>query len=392
MSKLNNSRIIIGVVIILNIIGLVTIYSAGGSNYFFRELIWTILGIGILLATVKIPVRLWENFSIHIFILTFLLLVLVLIVGGGPANRWFDLGFFNFQPSELAKVAIILFIAQRWAYKKIAFNMKDLLIPIVAALSYALLVLLEPDMGTGLIFLPVLAGMMFWHGISMFQIFLLFSPIFSFIFGFSIYLWIGYFVGFAIITYRKTTVVSWLIALMTNILAGLSSPIIWANLKEYQKARIIGFLSPWLDPKGMSWNLIQSQIAVGSGRIFGKGFLSGTQKKLAFLPNRETDFIFSTLSEEFGFVGAILTLTLYFFLLYQIYKIAQKTQNEFARLVAIGIFLVFSYQIIVNIGMVLGLLPITGIALPFLSYGGSSLIVSYLMIGLAIRIYKENQL
>ncbi|MCX7757064.1 MAG: rod shape-determining protein RodA [candidate division WOR-3 bacterium] len=392
MSKLNNSRIIIGVVIILNIIGLATIYSAGGSNYFFRELIWTILGIGILLATVKIPVRLWENFSIHIFILTFLLLVLVLIVGGGPANRWFDLGFFNFQPSELAKVAIILFIAQRWAHKKIAFNMKDLLIPIVAALSYALLVLLEPDMGTGLIFLPVLAGMMFWHGISMFQIFLLFSPIFSFIFGFSIYLWIGYFVGFAIITYRKTTVVSWLIALMTNILAGLSSPIIWANLKEYQKARIIGFLSPWLDPKGMSWNLIQSQIAVGSGRIFGKGFLSGTQKKLAFLPNRETDFIFSTLSEEFGFVGAILTLTLYFFLLYQIYKIAQKTQNEFARLVAIGIFLVFSYQIIVNIGMVLGLLPITGIALPFLSYGGSSLIVSYLMIGLAIRIYKENQL
>ncbi|MEO0071941.1 MAG: FtsW/RodA/SpoVE family cell cycle protein [candidate division WOR-3 bacterium] len=390
MNKLSIPSVII-LAIILNIVGLVTIYSAGGNVYFLRELLWTTIGIGLLFIVIKIPIRFWENFSSHIFFITLLLLILVLFLGKGSARRWFDLSIFNFQPSELAKLAIILYIAQRWAYKKVEFLPKDLLLPLLAILAYSALVFLEPDLGSGLIFLPILAGMMVWQGFSIFQVFLLFSPLFSFVFGFSTYLWILYFVAFAVISYRRITIVSWIVVLMINILAGLSSPIIWSNLKDYQKARIIGFLSPWLDPKGMSWNLIQSQIAIGSGRIFGKGFLSGTQKKLAFLPNRQTDFIFSTLSEEFGFIGAIITLGLYFALLYNIFRIAQKAQNEFARLVAIGIFMVLSYQVVVNIGMVLGLLPITGIALPFLSYGGSSLIISYLMIGLVVRIHKESQ-
>jgi rod shape determining protein RodA len=174
-----------------------------------------------------------------------------------------------------------------------------------------------------------------------------------------------------------------------NIISGLSTPIIWAHLKDYQKARITGFLSPWLDPRGMSWNLIQSQIAVGSGRLFGKGFLSGTQKKLAFLPNRHTDFIFSTLAEEFGFIGCIIVLLLYFYLIYQFINTARKARDEFSGLVAIGLVTVLAYQVFVNIGMVLGLLPITGIALPFLSYGGTSLLFFFISIGLILNIRNK---
>jgi rod shape determining protein RodA len=392
MSNFKNSTIILGIVFLLTIIGLITIYSAGGKIYLLRQSIWVLLALIILYLITKLPTRFWMNFGLHLFLFILSLLILVLLVGKGSSRRWFNLGFFNIQPSELAKIAFIVFTAQTWAYKKISFRLKDLFLPVMAALIYSALVLIEPDLGTGLIFLPVLAGMMYQQGISLFDTFLLFSPLFSFVFGFSIYLWILYFILMAIVTYRRTTIGNWLVWIIINILAGLSSPIIWSHMKDYQKARILGFLAPWLDPKGMSWNLIQSQIAIGSGRIWGKGFLSGTQKRLAFLPNRETDFIFSTLAEEFGFIGAIFAVGLYFSFLYQIFKLSLKIPNEFARLVVMGILVVFSYQIIVNIGMVLGLLPITGIALPFLSYGGSSLIVSYLMVGMIIAFARESDL
>ncbi|MBS4016492.1 MAG: rod shape-determining protein RodA [Candidatus Latescibacteria bacterium] len=390
MNRLRSSTVII-VCLILVAISLIMIYSGAGKTYFIRQLVWFFISSAGLILAYQMPRRVMENFALYFWLFILLLLVAVLFVGtGAGTRRWFNIGFVNFQPSEFAKLAVILLLAQYWANRKIAFRFRDLFFPVSAVLIYTGLVFLEPDLGTALIFLPILAIMVYWKGLSLFHTLLLFSPILSFVFGFSLYLWIPFFIFLAIVTYKKSTIVGWVTTLVINILAGLSSPIIWANIKDYQKTRIIGFLSPWLDPKGMNWNLIQSQIAVGSGQIFGKGFLSGTQKKLAFLPNRQTDFVFSTIAEEFGFIGSLIVLALFFFLVYQFLNTARKTNNEFASLVAIGLFTVLAYQVFVNIGMVLGLLPITGIALPFLSYGGSSLLFYFIAVGIILNIRHKQ--
>ena len=167
-------------------------------------------------------------------------------------------------------------------------------------------------------------------------------------------------------------------------------PLAWNSLKEYQQQRIVSFFSPWVDPRGMSWQIIQSKIAIGSGRIIGKGFLSGTQKKLEFLPERHTDFIFSCLGEEFGLIGIILVLALFVFLLYRLLVLAKETKNKFAGLVTIGVFAWLGYQTFLNIGMTMGLLPITGVPLPFVSYGGSSLLTCFMAIGICLAILKTK--
>lgn len=372
------------------IIGLITIYSAVGKTILVRQIIWAIIAIAGFIVAYQIPRRIWENAAVYLWLFILLLLIIVLFIGTGiGAKRWFSIGFVNFQPSEFAKFAMVLLLAQYWANRKIRFSAHDLLIPIITILTYTGLVFMEPDLGTALVFLPILAVMLYYKGLSLFHIFILFSPLLSFIFGFSLYTYIPFFIILVAISYKRTTIVAWLTTIAINIISGLSTPIIWAHLKDYQKARITGFLSPWLDPRGMSWNLIQSQIAVGSGRLFGKGFLSGTQKKLAFLPNRHTDFIFSTLAEEFGFIGCIIVLLLYFYLIYQFINTARKARDEFSGLVAIGLVTVLAYQVFVNIGMVLGLLPITGIALPFLSYGGTSLLFFFISIGLILNIRNK---
>ncbi len=389
MNRLRISPIFLASFAIL-IIGLITIYSAVGKTILLRQIIWTIVAIAGFIIAYQVPRRIWENIAVYLWVFIFLLLIIVLFIGTGiGAKRWFSVGFVNFQPSEFAKLAMVLLLAQYWANRKIRFSTHDLIVPIITVLIYTGLVFMEPDLGTALVFLPILAVMLYYKGLSLFHIFLLFSPLLSFVFGFSLYTYIPFFVILVAISYKRTTIVSWLTTIAINIISGLSSPIIWAHLKDYQKARIIGFLSPWLDPRGMSWNLIQSRIAVGSGRLFGKGFLSGTQKKLAFLPNRHTDFIFSTLAEEFGFIGCIIVLLLYFYLIYQFINTARKARDEFSGLVAIGLATVLAYQVFVNIGMVLGLLPITGIALPFLSYGGTSLLFFFTSFGLILNIRNK---
>ena len=391
MNRFRISSILV-ISIVLLIIGLITIYSAAGKTYFIRQIIWAVIAIISCVTAYQIPKRIWENFAIYLWLFILLLLLVVLVVGTGiGSRRWFSFGFINFQPSEFAKLTMIFLLASYWANKKIRFNFHDLFLPIITTLIYTGLVFLEPDLGTALVFIPILAVMLFWKDIPVFNIFLLFSPLLSFVFGFSIYFWIPFFLILIIITYKRTTIIGWITVIVVNIIAGLSSPIIWAHLKDYQKARITGFLTPWIDPKGMNWNLIQSRIAIGSGRLFGKGFLSGTQKKLAFLPNRHNDFIFSTLAEEFGFIGSVIVLILYFYLIYQFIKIAQKARDDFSSLTAIGLATVLSYQILVNIGMVLGLLPITGIALPFLSYGGTSLLFTFITVGIILHIRNKTE-
>lgn len=380
------------VCLILLTIGLITIYNVTNQVYFLRQLIWIIIATLGLVIVYQISMPVLENIAWYLGIVNFVLLLAVLFFGhGAGARRWFSFGWINFQPSEFAKLSVILMLASYFKNKNLEFNFKRLFIPVAIVILFTFLIVLEPDLGTALIFLPILAVMLFWSGLPISKIFILFSPLLSFICGFSLYLWIPFFIALSIIAFRKLTIAGWLIAIIVNIIAGLSSPIIWAHLKEYQKARIISFLSPWLDPKGMSWNLIQSRIAVGAGRIWGKGILSGAQQKLTFLPNRHTDFIFSTLAEQFGLIGSLVVLILYFYLIFQFIKTAVKTHDQFASLVAIGLSTALTYQVIVNIGMVLGLLPITGIALPFLSYGGSSLLFYFIAIGIILHIKTKSE-
>jgi rod shape determining protein RodA len=171
-----------------------------------------------------------------------------------------------------------------------------------------------------------------------------------------------------------------------NIMVGLLAPVVTSHMHDYQKARVTTFLMPWLDPKGMGWNVIQSLIAVGSGRLFGKGLLAGTQKRLSFLPNRHTDFIFSCVGEELGFIGAILVLVLLAYLCYRFLLVAFRSRDNFGTMMAFGLVTIFAYHALVNTGMVLGLAPITGIALPFLTYGGSPLLLNFAIVGLMLNV------
>jgi rod shape determining protein RodA len=232
--------------------------------------------------------------------------------------------------------------------------------------------------------------MLFWAGMPGAKIFIFFSPLLSAIASFSIYLWVVYIAGLVVFLALRKKLSDLVYGVITNPLAGLMMPVIWNSLKIYQQKRIISFLAPWLDPRGMSWQVIQSKIAIGSGRLLGKGFLAGTQKKFEFLPERHTDFIFSCIGEEFGLIGIIVVLALYTFLLYRILDLAHEARNRFASIFTIGIFTWFAYQIIINTGMTMGLLPITGVPLPLISYGGSSLLACFLAIGILLSISRTK--
>lgn len=378
---------IIVAISILTLIGLVVIYSAAGMHYALRQIIWLPFAIIGLVFAYLLPQRLLYYIAYPLFIFSLILLLLVLFLGSGMgANRWFDFGFISFQPSELAKIALVLAMARfLTARKKFAFRTLDLIFPVLFVLIPILLILAEPDLGSALVFLPILGIMLYWRGLNLFQVFLLFSPLLSFVFGHTLYTWIGYFIILIVILIWQANLFQTLVALVVNSLSGLLEPLIWSQLKDYQKARITNFLAPWFDPKGIGWNLIQSQIAIGSGRLFGKGFLSGTQKRLEFLPNRHTDFIFSVLGEEFGLIGCLIVLGIFMFLLYRLMMTARYARDEFNGLCTIGFTTIIAYHVLVNTGMLLGLMPITGISLPFLSYGGSALLFNFIMIGLILN-------
>lgn len=378
---------------ILTTVGLLAIYSAAGSAYFIRQLIFLPIGLGGFLIVLFLPRRFIYGIIEPLYAISLIMLILVLIIGTGPgAHRWFVIGPLAFQPSEFAKLTTTVMLAKYLSYRrKMEFNIKTLAGPILIVLPVVLLILAEPDLSTALTFLPMFAAMLYWQGLRPLHILLLFMPLLSFVAGFSLYFWIPFFIALSVIAFIRMRFFPALIAIGAGSLFGLLSPVVLSMLKEYQKARIMSFFTPWLDPQGMGWNIIQSQIAIGSGGILGKGYLNGTQKRLGFLPNRHTDFIFSSIAEEFGFMGGIVLLSLFGLLIYRMLSIAYKTRDQNGALICIGFAAILSYQAFVNIGMLLGLMPVTGITLPFISYGGSSLFVSMLMIGLTLNVALRPQ-
>ncbi len=377
----------------LVVIGIFFIYSATVENIqvvaplHTRQIIWTVIGFAILLAAIRLPLQFYFSTSYLLYGITILLLVGVLIVGGGGAERWFDLGGgIRMQPSEPAKVFMVLALARFLSGHNVNFRRaRDFLIPLGLAGLPMLLIVRQPDLGTAMVFPAVLLPVLFWRGVPSWVIFLLCSPILSIVTAFSPVTW-----GLALIA---VGVVVWksrlrrdlaLLVVILNVVLGAVTPSVWQNLREYQRQRILTFINPQQDPLGAGYHVIQSTVAVGSGGLVGKGYLQGTQTKLNFLPEQHTDFVFSVVAEETGLAGAVIVLLLFMGVLHRSLRAAVEVKNSFAGLVIIGGSAIIFTHVVVNIGMALGLLPITGLPLPFISYGGSHQVSMMMLIGIIL--------
>jgi len=382
--------------ILIVIIGVVMIHSAthvadgGVSSLVKRQILWVGLGILLLTAATFISQDTLDALSPFFYAVALLLLMAVLFVGVGKTGekRWFDLGPMRLQPSELAKYATIFVLAKYLARKKTRLDRPvHLAFPLAIVLVPTLLVLREPDLGTSIIFLLMLPPMLYWAGMRPMLLLIMLAPVVSMIIAFNLVGWLLFVAVLGWLLYvSRLFVVDKLIVFVTTVVMGRLSPFLWNHLEDYQRHRVLAFLNPEKYRFSTGYQLIQSKIAIGSGSVFGKGFLQGTQKNFAFLPEQHTDFIFSVLAEEFGFVGCAIVIALYLYLVINMLRLAAQVRNRFAGLAIVGIASALFVQSAINIGVTLGLSPVTGMTLPLLSYGGSSLLVTMTSIGIVLGI------
>jgi rod shape determining protein RodA len=347
--------LIVFCVVFLGCIGVASLYSAAGGNWnpwAKSHLIRLIIGIILMFIIAFLPPKLFYKLSIISFFLGLLSLIFVKFFGVGSVQRWISIGGLNFQPSEMMKLGLILILAKYFDHvSKIQLNkLFPYLIPMICIFVPGILVISQPDLGTGLTIILLGLAILFYVGISL-----------KFIF------------------------ISLLILIS-------SVPLIWQQLYDYQKNRIFVFLNPESDNLGSGYQIIQSKIAIGSGGFFGKGYLLGSQSRLNYLPEKHTDFIFTLISEELGFFGAIVIILIFCILIGSVFKISFNVESLFSKIIVFGVgFLIFLY-LSLNIGMVCGLLPVVGAPLPLISYGGTSLLTVLISIGvvLSINIHKNK--
>ena len=393
---------IFGLLMLLLVIGIISIYTASSTmsgddflfaNYYIKQFIWIIISIFVLFLLFKAPNAIVEISIFPIYIFTVLLLILVLFLPEiNGSHRWISFGLVSFQPSELAKLFTIMVISKLIS-KPFLSDGKILFRSFVATLIPVALILLEPDLGTALIFFVILFSILFVSDLPKFYLILIISPILSIIFSFSVWIFIVYALLLIFILYRNNldkVIIGFVVAINTFLF--FVTPIFWNSLKGYQQNRILTFINPMRDPFGAGYQIIQSKIAIGSGGIFGKGFLMGTQKNMNFLPEHHTDFIFSVIGEEFGFIGCAFILLIYFLFLNKIAKSILKIKRKDHRFVSVGILAYLTFQIFINIGMNIGIVPTTGIPLPFISYGGSNLLINVTAIGFILKYLNERSI
>ncbi len=340
--------------ILLLILGLFILYSAGNQNMVLieKQLMHILLAAGLLFIVAQISPLTWQRWAPWIYSLSLIFLIFVLLMGhiGKGAQRWLSVSGFRFQPAEFMKFAIPLLLA--WYYNKIhlPLTLKSLFVSALIIFVPVILTAKQPDLGTAILLLATGASVLFFAGLSL-----------RFIFS----------LGLLLIT-------------------GL--PLLWYFMHEYQRQRVLTFLNPERDPLGAGYHIIQSKIAIGSGGFFGKGWLTGTQSHLQFLPEHTTDFIFAVCSEEFGFTGNILLITLYMLIVARGLYIATQAQDTFTRLLGGSITITFFLTFFINMGMVTGILPVVGLPLPLVSYGGSSLVTAMVSLGMLMSIRTHRKL
>ena len=372
-------------------IGLLTVYSATSvpgahQGLWMKQLAWCGLAFAAACLVAGIHYRLYDSLAWPLYGLSLLLLVAVLAVGTTKlgARRWIALGPLQFQPSELAKLATTFVLARFFDHSRLDLRRpRWWLPPLLIVLVPFALVAKEPDLGTALSFPVMLLALYFWAGMPAGQLLLGVSPIFN-VALFFVTGSIGWFIGlFAVLlAFARPRLGLLLLVLGLNGAVTFTLPHLWNHLHDYQKRRIETFVNPENDPTGSGYQIIQSKIAIGSGGVLGKGYLKGSQKALAFLPMRHTDFIYSVVGEELGFLGALTVVVLYVVVIVRGFRLAAVARDGFASLMAVGIVTALCFTILVNMLMTVGWAPVTGIPLPFLSYGGTALVVNCLQIGL----------
>ncbi|MEE2669033.1 MAG: rod shape-determining protein RodA [Gemmatimonadota bacterium] len=391
---------------IMTVFGIGMIYSAGVLNIpsvvtegaWLRQARWWALALGVFVAVRQVRAGWFEWIAVPAYIFSILLLVITLFVGKGSGTAtgvrsFLDLGFLQFQPAELAKLATVLALARYLANRpEDPVTLRALVAPTAIVGLPLALVVLQPDLGTVLAFVGILFATLFWAGVPTGFLILLMSPAASLMLSYNAMIWAAFFlvliVSLYLFRYRLFLVES-LSVLLANLAVGTVANPLWNSLAEYQKNRILVFLDPSVDPRGAGYHLVQSMVAIGSGGLSGKGFTQGTQKAFDFLPEQHTDFIFSVIGEELGFIGTVFTLALFSFILYRLIRIAEEA-NPFAGLVIFGILGAWLMHIFVNVGMTVGMVPVTGIPLPFVSYGGTFLLMSWVAVGVATRLVQED--
>jgi len=376
-------------------IGLATVYSATSipgahQGLWTRQLAWA--GVAFLAAWIAagIHYRAYDALAWPLYGISLALLVLVLGIGTSAygAKRWLDFGALKFQPSELAKIATVIVLAR--VLDNPNLNLRRVrwwLPPMILTLVPFLLVLREPDLGTSLSFPVILIAMYYWAGMPLSTLVLGLSPALNLVLFFATgsLWWFAAILTAALAAIRPRLAVLVLVVGVNGALAAVL-PQAWNHLHDYQRQRIETFLNPGQDPHGAGYQIIQSKIAMGSGGVTGKGYLKGSQKALAFLPMRHTDFIFSVVGEELGLVGTLIVVILYGVLLLRGMRVATEARNGFGSLMVVGLVAAFFYHVAVNILMTIGWAPVTGLPLPLLSYGGTALIVNGLEIGLIMNV------
>jgi rod shape determining protein RodA len=341
------------------------------------------------MVAIRLPIQVYYGTSYILFSLIILILVTLFAVGSGEGGRWFALpGGIRIQPSEPAKIFLVLTLARYLSGRLVNFRrIRDYLIPIGLAFIPFLLVARQPDLGTAMVFPAILVPMLYWKGVPLWVIFLICSPVLSVITALTLspLTWGMAMVVVGLVVWRNRLRMGLAVMIViVNVFLGVVTPFVWDNLHEYQQKRILTFVDPQRDPLGAGYQIIQSTVAVGSGGLVGKGYLKGTQTKLNFLPEQHTDFIFSVIAEETGLIGVLVVLLLFTGVLHRCLKAAAEVKNSFASLTIAGASAVLFAHIVVNIGMSLGLLPITGLPLPFISYGGSHLLSMMFMLGIVL--------
>ncbi|PNW59578.1 UNVERIFIED_CONTAM: rod shape-determining protein RodA [Euhalothece sp. KZN 001] len=378
--------------------GALTIYSTQINeevNDWIRHGIMT--GIGLLIALFLARWR-YDNLLSYFWLVyavtnISLLVVLVMGVTAKGAQRWISVGGFNLQPSEFAKLGVIITLAAL-LHRRPAETLPALLQALLVVALPLGLVFLQPDLGTSLVFGAIALGMLYWANANFGWLLLLISPaVAAILFNVYIPAWLSW-AGLMFVIAWRTLPGGWLSgcgAIALNFISGGLGNLFWGFLKDYQKDRLILFLDPNKDPLGGGYHLIQSRIAIGAGEMWGRGFTQGTQTQLDFIPEQHTDFIFSAVGEELGFVGTMGLLLLFWLICVRLLMIALKAQDNFGSLLAIGVFCMIFFQVAVNVGMTIGLAPVTGLPLPWMSYGRSAILMNFMAIGIVESVANHKQ-
>ena len=386
--------------IALVIIGLMSIYSAtfdiNNAANFHRQALWAGIGFLVMMITAFIPLRTVQRLSFAFYFSTLAVLAIILVVGSTVkgSKSWFGVGGIGGQPSEFAKIATVLAFASYLSKTDVSISqVKHLFIALCIFAVPMFLILAEPDLGTTIVFFATLLPLLYWAGVSSFILIAILVPMLvavGALFGTAQFLGAAILGGILLYLFRENRFAV-AVAFGIALAVGLSVQILYEHMHVYQQKRITTFLNPEADPLGAGYNIVQSKIAIGSGGFVGKGFLKGTQTQLNYIPEQWTDFIFCVQGEEFGFLGASFVLSLFAALSLHGLRIATISKNKFGSLSAIGMTGILTTHTVINTGMAMGMMPVVGLPLPFMSYGGSALIANMTMVGLLMNFYANRK-